>query len=225
MTLRFRQCINGFGTQIVQHMIVQLLFGFGRRKLLGNGYAFAVRHKLLYILTESTLHNGFEFIFQLPDISIAVYIVFAEGFQVAKHALIDKTHQTIQLIQPILKWSSRKQYLFVIFNGILNFRSYAFGVFMHIAQVVRFIEHHQIPRGELNQFSLFGSKLIRTYFDGFTIVERILIVRFITRIERFSFEDFGFQIKLIRQLVDPLFTKRGWTNNQNSPFVFGPLLT
>jgi hypothetical protein len=159
-------------------------------------------------------------ILELPELS-------AEAVQIAKHALIDKADQAVQLQQGVLQRRGGQQDLVRQRQGIAQDAGRFVFRLIDVAQAVRFVDDYQVPRHGLNVLGFAGRELVGADEHGSAIaceVERICRTILDGLPVGLGFKEAGRDTELVCQFLMPLLAQIGRGDDQNAALALGPLL-
>ena len=174
MPLARRQGVAGRAAQVFGHHLVQRLLVLRGGELLHQRDAPRVRDIGLHLAAQGACADAGQ-----PVAKFGKTILIAkpaklitETGQVTKDAVVHHADQAIQLQQGILQWGGREQNLGCVGQRILERLADHVAGLVDVAQAVRFIHHHQVPRHALEIIRLGLGKLIRADDDAATLLKR-----------------------------------------------------
>src|SRR5262245_5483888 len=179
-----------------------------------------------HILTQCSLADWLQTLLERIENFLVVKIaeLLTETFEVAETVFVNKTHQAIKLKQGVLKWRSGEQNLGSLTEGLFQRVSNHTRLFVNVSQPVGLVNNHQVPHRRADIRLLTTRELVRTDDDDIFTIERPMISVFDGCVVRLGFKDVAGQKELFLQLLMPLLTQIGRSDDQYPLLPFRPLL-
>ena len=161
---------------------------------------------------------------QLPEL-------LAKAVQVTEDTVVDEAHQAVQLQQRVLQRGGSEQDLGSVRQRVeQRARRLVVGL-VDVAQAMRFVDHHQVPRHALHCVRLASGELVganddpvRTRTHGRCGVEGVRYTILDRLSERLGLKDRGGQAELVCQLLMPLLAQIGRHDDEDVTLALGPAL-
>ena len=205
--------------------MVEPVFAFLRREFFHQRQALGVGDVSRDLPAQGAMADGLEARLERLEYLLLIQIgeLLAEAFQVAEGVFVYETHQTEQFQQGILQGRRREQQL--VLAGQCQFEGVGDDVrrLVDVAQPVRFVDHHQVPRHGLNVAGLALGELIGTD-DDFRHFKRTELALPDRSVIGLGFENPAGQEEFFGQLLKPLLAQVRGSNDQNAPLPLRPLL-
>ena len=224
VTLPVRKRIGVITLQKTGNRFVQSLLIIGRCKRNRHQPASGITDKFHDIPSQRSAAESGEPFPQIVQISIDVGIQTSESRQVAEHLVVDQSGEPVEFRKRILQRCRRQKNLSSVLQSPADILPDSIALLMSVTQLMRFINHHKIPLDFSYLGRHFADVMIRGN-DDTAVVKGIPVPLFLHLPPRFGIKDQRRQIKLLFQLDLPLFPQSCWTNYQEMPFPFRPVLT
>ena len=224
------QGVAGRAAQVLSHPLVQGLLVLRRREFLHQRYALGVRNIRLHLAAQGALAHGGQAAAQLAEcVGTGVGIaqrakLVAKAGQVAKHAVVHHADQPIQLQQGILQRGGRQQHLGRVGQRLFQHLADDVARLVHIAQAVRFVHDHQVPRHAPQIVGLGLGELVAADDDAAALLKRQFVAVLALLLVAFGFQNQRLQAELVLQFLVPLLAQVGGHDDKDAPLAFGPAL-
>ncbi len=224
-TLAGRQCLKIVPLQVFRHQMVEPVFGIFRSELLHQGQALGVGNVGRDLASQRTVADGLEAGFEHLESLLLFQVgeLLAEALEVAEGMLVDEAHQAEQLQQGVLQRRRGEQQFVPAGQGLLERIGDDVRRLVDVAEAVRFVNHHQIPRHGLDVAGLALGELVGANND-LGCLEGADLALADGGVVRLGFEDAARQKELLGQLLIPLLAQVRRRDHQNAPLALRPHL-
>ncbi|OPZ67417.1 MAG: hypothetical protein BWY83_02619 [bacterium ADurb.Bin478] len=223
VALLFRHRINDLLAEKLGQRIMKGLLLIVGMKRQGHGPPFRVLDIFGDLIAQRPLAEQREPVLQLAVIALQPGHLIAKGLQIAEEMLVDQRGQTKEFGQRILQRRGGEQYLAPAFQRPTDLLSHLVRGLKDVAQLVRLVDHHQVPGHGANLSALAAGEM-----DGgeqhLRLIKRIAETAQLRLAVRCRVEDHVGQVELFLQLQAPLLAQRGRTDDQQASLALCPEL-
>lgn len=149
--------------------------------------------------------------------------LLAEALEITESVFVNEAHQAEEFEQGVLQWCGGEQQLGRVRERPFQRVGDDVGGFVDVAQPVRFVDDHQVPRygfyvGRFAPRELVGADDYSVDLEG---AEPALLDGFVIGLR---FEDAAGQEEFLREFLMPLLAQVGRRDHQHAALAFGPVL-
>jgi hypothetical protein len=150
--------------------------------------------------------------------------LLAEALEVAEHLIVDDAHQPEEFEERVLERRDGQQQLRRRRQGLLQRVRDDVRRLVDVAQPVRFVHHHEVPRGVVDVGCLVPRELVRADDDVPVSLEGAELAGLDGVVVGLRFEDAAGQEELVRQLLMPLLPQIRRRDHEDAPLALRPPL-